>query len=52
MEAEKSIKIRSLKMNLLFDIASALLPEMFLAILIIVCLILTFSLKDDDQNLN
>ena len=38
-------------MNLFFDIASALLPEMLLAILIIMCLILTFSFKDDDQNL-
>lgn len=38
-------------MNLLFDIANALLPEMLLAILIIICLILTFSFKNDDQNL-
>ncbi len=38
-------------MNLLFDILSALLPEMILVITIIVCLILTFSLKGDDQNL-
>lgn len=38
-------------MNLLFDIANALLPEMLLAILIIICLVLTFSFKDDEQNL-
>lgn len=38
-------------MNLLFDIANALLPEMLMAVLIIICLIFTFSLKNDDQNL-
>ena len=38
-------------MNLLFDIANALLPEMLLAILIIICLIMTFSFRNDDQNL-
>lgn len=38
-------------MSLFFDIATALLPELFLAVLIISCLILTFVLKNEEQNL-
>ncbi len=38
-------------MNLLFDIANVLLPEAFLSILIILCIILTFVLKEENQNL-
>lgn len=38
-------------MNLIYDIAAALLPEMLLALLIIMCLILTFLFKEEEQNL-
>jgi len=38
-------------MDLLFDISSALMPETLLSILIIICLVMTFIFKNDDQNL-
>lgn len=38
-------------MNLLYDISQALLQEAFLAVIIITCLIFTFVLKNEDQNL-
>lgn len=38
-------------MNLLNDIAFALIPEAFLSLIILLCLIFAFILKDEDQNL-